>query len=197
MTLATASTTKDHLRAAALRLVADGGPEAASVRAITQEAGVTGAALYRHYETKEDLWRDVYACIVTEMMLEKSKLIELESPVKERIKSWVQLTYAYYDGNRDAFNYVLLTTRSVAETCGDLYTAQGRLFMELIRQGQESGELSDTAPELGLALFSGMLLSVPRLINEGTLQTPAAQYVDDVAEAAWVALRNKEPPSAL
>jgi hypothetical protein len=49
-------------------------------------------------------------------------------------------------------------------------------------------------PELALSHFTGLMLNVPRLINEGTLEGPASRYVDDVADAVWRALCAK--PSA-
>lgn len=58
---------REALIAAALDLVAEGGPKAATVRAIADRAGVT-AGLIRHYFTsKEDLTREAYRRLMERM----------------------------------------------------------------------------------------------------------------------------------
>jgi AcrR family transcriptional regulator len=54
-----------EIRVIALRLLRDGGPSALSLRAIAREMGMTAAALYSYYDTRDDLItaliREVYA----------------------------------------------------------------------------------------------------------------------------------------
>jgi AcrR family transcriptional regulator len=53
-----------EIRAIAMRLLATGGPAALSLRAIAREMGMTAAALYSYYDTRDDLIsaliRDIY-----------------------------------------------------------------------------------------------------------------------------------------
>ena len=51
---------RDALIAAALDLVSEGGPEAATVRAIAERAGVTPGLIRHYFRTKEDLTRAAY-----------------------------------------------------------------------------------------------------------------------------------------
>ncbi|MFI4855084.1 MAG: TetR/AcrR family transcriptional regulator [Phycisphaerales bacterium JB065] len=179
-------TTRDNLVRAALRLAAEQGIDGVSVRSIARAAGVTEGALYKHFSSKDALWRDAYGAIVAEMIEEKQRLLGERMSTRERIAAWVRLTYAYYDGNKDAFTYVLLLPHPFAEELGEEYHAQGRLFEELIERGRGAGEV-DTSMGVGLArsLFVGMLLSVPAQINEGGLKGPALEYADEVTAGAW------------
>jgi hypothetical protein len=43
-------------------------------------------------------------------------------------------------------------------------------------------------PKLAYSHFSGIMLSVPRLIHEGVLRGPALSYLDEASEAVWRAL---------
>ncbi len=54
-------TRRDALIAAALALVAEGGAQAATVRAIADRAGVTPGLIRHYFDTKEDLTRAAYA----------------------------------------------------------------------------------------------------------------------------------------
>ncbi|MFG0292021.1 MAG: TetR/AcrR family transcriptional regulator [Phycisphaerales bacterium JB050] len=179
-------TTRDNLVRAALRLAAEQGIDGVSVRSIARAAGVTEGALYKHFSSKDALWRDAYGAIVVEMIEEKQRLLGERMSTRERIAAWVRLTYAYYDGNKDAFTYVLLLPHPFAEELGEEYHAQGRLFEELIERGRGAGEV-DTSMGVGLSrsLFVGMLLSVPAQINEGGLKGPALEYADEVTAGAW------------
>jgi AcrR family transcriptional regulator len=60
--------TADEIKAIALQLMADGGPDAISLRAIARQIGMTPAALYGYFPTRDELVtaliRDVYTSLV-------------------------------------------------------------------------------------------------------------------------------------
>jgi len=180
---------KDELIAATVRLVANGGTGAATIRAIAREAGVTDAAVYRHYRSKEDLCRRAYARIVEEMIREKEQLVSGPAPIHQKLHEWIRLSYAYFDNYPEGFTYVFLTphTRPAAERV--TVTRQGQLFMAMIRRAQEASDIRPLAPELALSHFVGLMLNVPRLINAGMLDGPASAYTEEVSTAVWRTLR--------
>jgi AcrR family transcriptional regulator len=53
------SLTRSNIIEAAYRLFVEKGYNAASMREISQNAGVTVGAIYNHFETKEDIWTEV------------------------------------------------------------------------------------------------------------------------------------------
>ncbi len=184
--------TKQELVNATIRLVSSGGMASASVRSITREAGITEGALYRHYPSKEALWCEVYTRIVEAMAADKATLLDAEGSAREKLTEWIRLTYAYYDGNRDAFNYVLLAPKTLADSLGEIYTRQGRLFCELYDQLRARGEVRDFEPQMALVMFSGLSLAVPKLINEGQIEGPAQSHVQTIADAIWRVLGKDE-----
>lgn len=58
---------RESLIAAALDLVAEGGPQAATVRAIADRAGVTPGLIRHYFATKEDLTRAAYLRLMDRM----------------------------------------------------------------------------------------------------------------------------------
>ncbi len=52
---------RDEIKEAALRQLADGGPQAISVNAIARELGVSGPALYRYFATRDELLTELVA----------------------------------------------------------------------------------------------------------------------------------------
>lgn len=175
--------TRFDLREAAIRLGARDGIDGASIRTIAREAGVTEGAVYKHFENKDDLIRDAYTTIVEEMARDKAVLVKTELPFEHAVRAWVKLTFEYFDGNRDAFTYVLLMPHRMADTLGEIYTKQGTLFRSFLIRAQDNNQVRQMDPDLAVALFTGCVLNIPRLINEGALQGPASDYADEIADA--------------
>jgi len=185
MSAASRKNTKQDLVDATIRLVSTGGMASASVRSITREAGITERALYRHYPSKEALWCEVYTRIVEAMAADKATLFGAEGSAREKLTEWIHLTYAYYDGNRDAFNYVLLAPLTLADSLGEIYTRQGKLFCAMYEHLLERKEVREYEPRMALVMFSGLSLSIPKFINEGQIKGPALAHVQTIAEAVW------------
>lgn len=176
---------KQDLMDAAVRLVARKGVRGTTVRSIAREAGVTEGALYRHYASKAELCLDIYTRIVMDMIRAKEAIAFSDAPVRNKLREWVRVSYEFFDRHADAFTFVLLTPHEFTETERQIAALQGLIFTDLVERAQASGELRHMPPELALSHFSGVMLNVPRLIAEGTLQGPASKFVDDVAEAVW------------
>jgi AcrR family transcriptional regulator len=78
--------TRTALRAAAERLVADGGPAALSVRAVAAEAGTTTRAVYSLFGSKEGLVVDALAQSAFEFLADGvDKLVETDDPVADLV----------------------------------------------------------------------------------------------------------------
>jgi AcrR family transcriptional regulator len=174
--------TRVELRNAAVRLGVRDGVQGASIRTIAREAGVTEGAVYKHFVNKDELIREAYTAIVEEMARDKLVLLKADLPFVHALRAWVKLTFEYFDGNRDAFTYVLLMPQHMAGALGDIYNKQGDVFRAFLGKAQESGEAKKMELGFGYALFTGVVLNIPRLINEGTLEGPAEQYGDEIAE---------------
>lgn len=81
-------TRRDRMRAATMeeitttarRLLVEQGPDAASLRAIAREMGMTAPGLYRYYSSREELLRHVIATIFRELAGDIRRAIEQVGP---------------------------------------------------------------------------------------------------------------------
>ena len=184
---------REEIVAATVRLVAKQGVSGASIRQIASEAGVTEGALYRHFENKDDLCQQTYQQIVADMAEKKGQILKSEEPLPARLHEWIRVSFAYFDQYPEAFTYVLLTPYDFAES--DISLRQGRMLTALLAEANRAGQLPDMDPALALSHFTGLMLNIPRLINDQALSAPAMQYVDAVAVAVCAVLGVKlEPP---
>lgn len=176
-------TTRDDLREAAIRLGVRDGIDGASIRTIAREVGITEGAVYKHYTNKDELIREAYTSIVEEMARDKAVLVKTDIPFDHAVRAWVKLTYQYFDDNAEAFSYVLLMPHRMAERLGEVYTKQGQLFRAFLVRSMQEKHIRQMDPDLGIALFTGLVLNIPRLINDGSIPGPAVGYADEIADA--------------
>ena len=176
--------TRQRLHMAALQQVAEDGP-GASVRAITRAAGVTEGALYRHYDSREDLLGAVFTELVEPMIAEKQRLLSASTSAHDKVREWVRCTYQAFDQGPDAFAYVFLTDHRLPARFERLSRRQGELFRAFVAQQQATGAMRGDDPDLATTLFAGLLLSVPAQVRRGRMACPAMAFVDDVTGAAW------------
>ncbi len=174
---------------ATARLMARRGVKGASVRAIAREAGVTEGAVYRHFASKEVLYAAAYVRVIREMAEVKKAIASQQIPIERRLREWVRASFEFFDRHPDAFTFVLLTPHDLPEPQREVGRLNSNTFIEMVKDAQQGGTLKPMRPELVLSHFSGVLLNVPRLINEGTLEGPALRYTDEVVEAVWDMLR--------
>ncbi len=183
--------TKEKLVLATLRLVAQGGLQAVRISSIAKQAGVTDGAVYRHFTSKQELCWHAYESIIEQMIQEKQRLVAANKPIRQSIQQWIRLTFLYFDDNPEAFTYVLLTPHPMVRSAKHrrVMSAQGQLFMSLYRRHAQDGRVRDISPKLALCHLTGLMLNVPRLINEGLLAGPAMRYAEEVADSVWAILR--------
>lgn len=181
--------TKQVLVESTIDLIARGGVEAATVRAIAQASEVTEGTIYRHFPSKQELYRYAYRRIVNDMVVEKEKLLKSERSTPEKIREWIRLTFEYYDKYPEAFAYVFLVPVPKAISNDKSTRRQGDMFLKFIKEAQTANEIRNMLPELALSHFTGLMLNIPRLINADRLPGPALKYLDEVDNAVWRILR--------
>ena len=71
---------RDDLIAAALQLVAEGGPQSATVRAIATRAGVTPGLIRHYFQTKEELTRAAYRRMMDDMTAQSAAVLAVDGP---------------------------------------------------------------------------------------------------------------------
>jgi hypothetical protein len=105
------------------------------------------------------------------------------------------LTYEYFDQQPEAFTFVLLMPAPSDQSDSQIQTRQGHMFMEFAAAAMAAGQFRPLPPALAMGCFTGVMLNIPRLINEGALTGPALQYVDETFNAVWRMLKadDREP----
>ncbi|MEJ2857337.1 MULTISPECIES: TetR/AcrR family transcriptional regulator [unclassified Saccharothrix] len=98
--------TSAEIRATALKLMAEGGPDAISLRAIAREMGMTANAIYGYYPTRDDL----ITTLITEVYGDLVRQIEAARDAAEgpagRLLAWAHAFRAWSLANPEGFRLI-------------------------------------------------------------------------------------------
>jgi AcrR family transcriptional regulator len=151
--------TRARLLAAAQEVIEEGGYAAASVAAIAERAGVAAGTLYRHFESKEDLFVEVFrsVCSGEERAMRTASADMLSAGAAERLEE-VLATFA-----ERALRNPRLAWALIAEPVDPLVDAERLAYRERyaaviaedLRAGIAEGELPEQNVELTAAALVG------------------------------------------
>jgi AcrR family transcriptional regulator len=185
---------KDKILQAALECFAELGYDATRVRHVARRAGVSDAALYRHYPSMQALAAELYTLHFAGFATELDRAMSLGT-TEERLRRAVRLTLATYRAEPAAFTFALLRTPTFLPNlpAGTKYPIG--VLARVIAAGQDSGEIRTGTPTLLAAIFLGCILRpiiVASLAAPGTLDLLAEAEHDLIIEdAAFAALSSQ------
>ncbi len=182
----------DALYQAALELIVERGYHSATTAAISKRAGMSAAALYAHYSSKEELAWQLFLDINKQAALGLREKIEGLDSASSRIRGIVQHVFEWTMDNRHAAIFLFLIRHSEFFEREKHLDADGRaelvqMFMETIEYGWKTGELPK-ADINTLLKATGVPLVFVRDWLEGWDPQDLRAYIDDATHMCCRAL---------
>ncbi len=181
---------RDSIGAAALSLFAERGVAATSTRAIAELAGTAEGNIYRHFESKDELARNLFdqsAALLHACLLES---VVASAPPNEQIAELVSGVFLFAERNRAAFDYLLsvhhtpvVTSREASDQPLPL-----QLFVATIRAGTESGAFREVDPVLATGWIVSMTQRAVVLGGTRLVHDSMARVEEETISAALRAL---------
>lgn len=181
----------DLIRAAALRHFAVHGYDAASMRQIAADAGITIATLYFHCSTKEQLLFDVLEAQMRGLSEAlDSALASAQDSWTARLGAAIRVHILYVSRDEEGAN---ISSSELRGLTGELRRrhvatrdAYERKFRDLLRQGIAAGEFATVDVPVIVAGILGIGLAVGRWYRPGGRLTPdgvADEYIRFILKA--------------
>jgi AcrR family transcriptional regulator len=146
--------TKERILASAMRLLDTGGPDAVTLRAVGDAAGISQSAPYRHYEDKRAL---LEAMVRANLDYLSAAFERAEHDAASPFGVLDRVVRAYLDFARRfpvRYRFLLEVSREDTPLGSDVRHAFG-VVNGLVRAAQQAGELTDGDPEQIAALIFG------------------------------------------
>lgn len=181
---------REPLREAALRLFVEGGIHATGVREIARSAGVTEAAVYRHWKNKDDLVVQLYHDHLVEVVALIDEAIATKPGLHDRLLAATVAAYALYDAKPLVFRFILFAQHEMAARVDPSWRMPQDVVALMIRDAIAAGE-SRGDPQLLSAAALGIFLQTATSVIYGRLPGPLSRHAAAVADLIYAAVTAK------
>ncbi|AEG62004.1 TetR/AcrR family transcriptional regulator [Desulforamulus ruminis] len=148
---------KGELLKASIQLFAARGYDAVSVRDIAKAAGVTEAALYKHFNGKEDMSLYIFGEIIRDYCHRMQQIMALEISAVEKLCRIVSMTYDLYQEHPSEIRFALLSQYKFWD-----HLPENRkphlLIKTILEEGMASGQIPREEVYFLITLYTGLLL---------------------------------------
>ena len=182
--------TRERIEEAATRLFVLKGIADTSVRDITREVGISEGALYRHFESKEDLVWQTFEQNYTAFASELESLAARESTARQKVGAMIRGFCRAHDDNPTVFNFLVFVQHGqLAKLAEDAPTPVTVMRSVLVR-AIDNGEIPPQDPDLATALVLGAVLQPATFAAYGRIALKLEPVSDRLVAAAWAAVNS-------
>ena len=175
--------TKDRIDAAAIELFAARGIDGTAVRDIAKRAGVADGALYRHYHSKDELGRLLFARHYEELGLLFEAVAADRKDLAGKLANIIRTAFGLFDRDRALFSFILLAQHDYLPGIGELAATPVDAVQKLVAAAIENGEILNTDPDETTAMLFGLALQPAIFTIYGRLSPPLSKRADKVTDA--------------
>jgi AcrR family transcriptional regulator len=188
--------TKVRLQSAALALFVERGIAETTTRLLAQKAGVAEGTIYRHFASKEDLVRDLFAHHYTAFAAD---LREVETATRAgidmKLYAMVRFICALYDSDPVLYRFLLLAQYQAAPIIQSVPNGPAAIFRALIEQGIKAGQIPPQNAPVAAAMLIGVIVQPAMGLIYGSFTGRLSDFAPQI-EAACVAVLRAQAKSA-
>jgi AcrR family transcriptional regulator len=181
--------TKARIERASLRLFAEHGIDGVSIKDIAKACDLSDGAMYRHFESKEALARQLFEAIHKRLMgLVKETLTEgasLEQTVRAVVSAFCELA----ETEPSQFAYHLTQRNVFLARSGDGGADPSALMARRVAAAMAAGEIPKDDPELKSAMAMGVVMQAGEYRLFGRIRSPLTGHVDQFVRAVMAVLK--------
>ena len=173
------------IREAAIGLFVEKGVDATRTKEIAQAAGISEGNIYRHYESKEALARDLFIeeyqryGEAVEAIIAKAKSFEDAWP------AFVDFLCDEFDSGPNAFRYLLMTQHDFLHDIKKDMPSPVEQLRGYIEKQMKGGRIPKIDPDLAVAIAIGPILQAATFIIYGQLKGPLSKWRDTLVATGW------------
>jgi AcrR family transcriptional regulator len=183
-----------EIRQAALSCFARLGYDGTRTRNIAEEAGVSEAALYRHWKSKEELAAELFADGMRAYAAELEAAAEAPAATSERLTGVIHRMIDLYQEQPHLSVFLIEQQPRFIAALPARFPYPLHVFERLVKAGQRKKDVKRGDPRLIAAIALGCVtrpILVSRYSQRWELDAGDARQRELIAESAWEAIRRR------
>lgn len=171
--------TRARLRMEALRLFAEHGVDAVSMRDIAAAADIKAASIYNHWASRSVLVADLFMDGYEMYGRRLAEVVAEHATFADRIGGIVRLICRLHDEDRNLFSFLLLTQhRNLSDVDRNGDTNPIAVLLRVVELGMSSGEIPPGDPDLVTAGIVGVVIQAATFSIYGRLPDQISGLAD-------------------
>lgn len=185
-----ADATRRRLRSAALELFVEQGVAETTTRDLAKRAGIAEGTIYRHFESKEELVRDLFRDHYFRFGAELNR-IQAETPggIDPKLRAMIAYMCQLYDQDPTLYRFLLLVQHAALPNIRTAPTSPAVIFRSLVARAIEQGEIPRQDPVVAASMVLGAIIQPALALIYGSLSGAMSDFAPAVADACSALLR--------
>jgi AcrR family transcriptional regulator len=182
------SGTRDRIESAALALFVGRGVDAATTREIAAAAGVSEGAIYRHFDSKDELAAQMFLRIHTRLATLIREAAREKRGIAEQTAAIIDAYCATADEDFPLFTFHLLYTHRFLPTPEGVDNPVDAVE-DIVSAAMKRREIARGDPAFIAGLALGLVLQTALQIHYRRLERPLSQYASDLVTATLAIMK--------
>jgi AcrR family transcriptional regulator len=185
-----ADATRHRLRSAALELFVERGVTETTTKDLARKAGIAEGTIYRHFESKDELVRDLFEDHYFRFGGELDRIqAETAGGVDAKLRAMVEFMCRLYDHDPTLYRFLLLVQHTALPNIRTAPTSPAVIFRGIIGRAVEQGEIPEQDPILAAAMVLGAIIQPALALIYGSLTGTMSDFAPAIASACSAQLR--------
>jgi len=188
--------TQDRIERAAVELFVEKGVTETTVKDIARAVGLSEGALYRHFESKDELvWR-AFERHYVDFAATLKTLADGEPTTRGKLAAMIRGFCRAHDENPTLFKFLLFVQHGQLARLEPGTPTPVDVMRDVLEEAIESGEIPPQPPDLAAALVFGVVLQPVTFAAYGRLPAALSPICERLIAAAWAAITTVERSNA-
>lgn len=180
--------TRDRIEQAAVQLFVAKGVTETTIRDIARAVGLSEGALYRHFESKDDLVWKAFERHYVDFGATLQALAESEPTARGKIAAMIRGFCRAHDDNPTLFKFLLFVQHGQLAKVEPGTPTPVDVMRSVLDHAIASREIPAQRPDLATALVFGVVLQPVTFAAYGRLPINLSSMCDRLIAAAWAAI---------
>lgn len=186
------STKKEAILDAALNLFVKNGIDATSIRSIAKGAKTAEGNIYRHFENKNDLAREIFLNCTKKFRSAFEEAVEKKDSPEEQISALVRSIFDFSINMKREFAYIFIVFHReeiiTKETLSKPLPKD--IFVDILKKGMEAGDFRSLNPDIVVSWYVGMVQRSFTFMQRGMTPLSQDEVIEQTVDAALRIIKN-------